>query len=105
MIRTAFTLCATLAAAPLAAQSFQSPDCPTGSTRTGNECTAPNGIVTQRFVLPQITDEADDGRVVYNLSSDSPSGLRSTGESDRVVIRENSLFVTDLDADLTVIAD
>ncbi|SIN94696.1 hypothetical protein [Vannielia litorea] len=105
MTRTALALLASLAAAPLAAQTFQSPACPSGSTRTGNECIAPNGIVTQRFILPQVTAETDDGRVVYNLSSNSPSGLRSMSDGDRVVIRKNSLFVTDLDVDLTVIAD
>ncbi len=93
-------LLAGLTAAPLAAQSFVSPDCPANSTRVGNACYAPNGTVVQRFALPQI-EEADEVQV-YDLSSDSP--YRS-GDGDRVVIRKNAFFITDLDTNLTVIAD
>ncbi|QDC10173.1 hypothetical protein FHY55_13355 [Oceanicola sp. D3] len=96
-------LLATIAAAPLAAQTFVSPQCPQGSLRVGNECRAANGTVVQRFAIPQI--EQDNSVQVYDLTSDSPyaEGARGTGE--RVVIRKNSTFVTDLDTDFTVIAD
>ena len=100
LIRAAILAGATLAAAPLAAQNFVTPECPVGSARLGNECVAANGIVTKSFVMPQIED-----RQVYDLTSDSLSGQTDLQSGDRAVIADDSLFVTDLDTNLTVVAD
>ncbi|MBS8228631.1 hypothetical protein [Vannielia litorea] len=95
-------LLATMAAAPLAAQTFVSPVCPTDTTRVGNDCIAANGTVIKRFDMPQI--EEDDVQV-YDLTSDSPLAEGGLGDGERVVIQEDNAFVTDLDTNLTVIAD
>ena len=96
----ALILGASLTAAPLAAQAFERVDCPTGSTRVGNDCLAPNGTVTYRFDMPQI-EEGD----VYDLTADGPYGLDRPEGGDKIVIEEDSMFITDIDTDLTVIAD
>ncbi|MFY0632458.1 MAG: hypothetical protein JXQ91_01490 [Vannielia sp.] len=85
-------------AAPIWAQSFISPDCPTGSLRVNSACVAANGSVVKRFDIPQI-----DGTRVYDLRADGTASGTDAPES--VVIEENSHFVTGLHSKLTVIAD